>query len=1125
MYRIVDANIITSEMSYLFSEICAIYPITPSSNMASNIDSMASKNIKNIFNVPVKVIEMQSEAGAAGAMHGALITGSLATTYTASQGLLLMLPNMYKMAGEMLPGVIHVAARSLSTHALSIFGDHQDVYATRATGFCILASSNVEDARAMALVAHLSTIKASLPFLHFFDGFRTSHEVNTIEDFNIEHIKSFIKRTIDYHSLNKFRSRALNVGNKVQKGLAQNEDVYFQMTEARNDAYNQAIDIVTDYMKKVGDLVGIKYKPFNYYGHKNATNIIVAMGSVCDTVKLVIDDLNEYGEKLGLIEVHLYRPFSIEHLIKEIPSTVVNIAVLDRTKEAGSYGEPLYLDVLNALKNSKINVVGGRYGLSSKNVSPSDIKSVFTMLKTRLKDNFTIGIKDDITNLSLKAEKYSIETPALEILIYGLGGDGMVSTSKNIISTINEKQKKYVQGYFQYDSKKSNGVTISNLRINNNKINMPYFIDKADLIVVSEDEYINKFNIVNKLEENGVLILNTSKTFEELNEFLLDRNKELINKKNVKILTIDATKIADDNKITGKINKIMEVIILKELNVEDYEDRVRESIRTIFKTKGQDIIDNNINALKEAVGNLKEIKGKFTLTDNLNNSKSNIFTIIENRNGDKLKVSDVYDYRDGTFIGGTSKYIKPKMNKKVSKWIKEKCIECMQCSFVCPHAAIRPFILDEKSEYIPLSKPMMGQDNKYFMICVSEADCTGCGHCITTCPTNALEFGEYNSDNQEISDNLFNNHKNPLIFDKYTIKGSQLRKPKFEFAPACAGCGETPYLRLLTQLFGNRLVIANATGCSSIYGGTLPNTPYSVPWASSLFEDNAEFGYGMYVSYQNMKERIKQIIKSTSSAVDTEVNDLYNKYLENENDLGITYKIKEELKTKDIPRELREIIDYIPHRSVWMIGGDGWAYDIGFSGIDHVLHSGSNVNILVLDTEVYSNTGGQLSKSSRPGQIAEFADLGKKNNKKDLFKYAMNIKDVYVASVCLGANPLSTIRAFKEAEEHNGPSIIIAYSPCVEHGIKGSLKNSLPHQKLAVDAGYLLLMRYNGKKLIIDSKEPDFEKYYDYLNNEVRYSALNIKDEKLAKELLEKNKQESIDRFNYYNNLTKKELE
>ncbi|MDD2207786.1 MAG: pyruvate:ferredoxin (flavodoxin) oxidoreductase [Bacilli bacterium] len=1102
--KVIDGCNGAANMAYNLSEMSFIYPITPSSPMASQIDLLSNLGKKNIFDDTVKSIEMQSEAGAAGAMHGALVSGALATTFTSSQGLLLMLPNMYKIAGEMLPCVIHVAARSIATHALSIFGDHQDIYAARPTGFSILASTNVQDAHNLALITHLSAIESSMPFLHFFDGFRTSHEINVINEIS----KDNVKKLVNYEKIKKFRDRALNSGKSITKGTAQNEDIYFQLAESKNTIYNNLPNIVETQMNKLNNLIGTNYAPFNYHGSKNAKYIIVAMGSVCDTVKEVVNNLNKESSDYGLVEVHLYRPFSKSHFEKAIPESAEKIAVLDRTKENGSTGEPLYLDVLATLGNKKYDIYGGRYGLSSKNTTPSDINDVFMMLKNNPKNNFTISIIDDITHTNLPKYEYDSKSELTEFKIYGFGSDGMVSASKDILKILGKN--KYVQGYFEYDSKKSGGVTISHLRTSKALIKAPYYVENPELIVVTKDEYFHMFEMITNIKVEGTLLINTNKSEEELNKFLPTSVKEILMNRNITVYTVDAETIAQENNIRGKISLILEANILYILNYENYDEILCENINTRFAEKGQEIVDANINCVKNSELSLRKVKINSNNSVDLTINES-IFAKINARQGNCLKVSELLDFQDGTFPGGTTKDEKRKISKIIPKWDPKDCIECGICSFVCPHAVVRPFILDKDSKYKSESKPSFEKE-KNFIISISEADCTGCGLCIKECPKNCFTTGEFDQNKQDIADDLFKNHQNPET-NVNTIRGSQFKKPLFEFSGACAGCGETPYLKLLTQLVGEKLVIANATGCSSIYGASCPSTPYKVSWANSLFEDNAEFGLGILESYNKFQDRIGKILKNDSSS-----HEFYNKWLKDKNDFYKASLLKEE-GAKYLPSDL---ISYLTPKSVWTIGGDGWAYDIGFGGIDHVLSSGENVKILVLDTEVYSNTGGQASKSSQKGAVAEFANMGKKTIKKDLFKIAMSYPNVYVAQISLGANMMQTIKALTEAENHNGPSIVIAYSPCVEHGIKGGLVNAINQQKLAVESGYLLLMRYFNNNLYLDSPEPNFDKYNDFLNNEVRYTSLKIKDKELANELLEANKKTAINRYNYYNNLKNK---
>ncbi len=1109
MKKIVDGNAACSKVAYYFSEVCSIYPITPSSPMAANIDTLTGTNLLNIFNDKPKVLEMQSEAGAAGAMHGALLSGSLASTFTASQGLLLMIPNMYKMAGEMLPGVIHVASRSLATHALSIFGDHQDIYATRATGFCMLASSSVNDAQNLAAIAHLSAIKGSLPFLHFFDGFRTSHELNTVEEIPEEKLLSLV----DYDKINEFKNRCLNVGKKYQYGMSETEDIYFQTMEARNKYYDAMPDIVNDYMMKINEIMHTQYKPFNYYGSKNAKNIIVAMGSVTSTIREVVKKLGD----VGLIEVHLYRPFSEKYFKEVLPKSVKRIAVLDRTKESGSVGEPLYLDVCSILKDEDIEIYGGRYGLSSKNTTPSDICGVYKMLAENPHHNFTIGITDDVSNLSIKSCPITIDNDFKEIQIYGFGSDGMVSASKDILKIVHESLDKYVQGYFQYDSKKSGGVTVSNLRYGDSQIDEPYYVTHPEITVVTKDVYFKMFDMISNLKNGGTLLINTIKNKDELLKLLPSRVKDILKSKNIKVYFINAEDIAMKNHIPGKISKIMELLILKLLNVDNAFDYIKTSVEKAFATKGEDVVNNNINAMRDAENKLEslEIIGEYNTSIEI--VDDNLIDLINKRLGDTAPVSSLIPYENGRFPGGSTRNEKRNISNIIPVWHKENCIQCGMCALSCPHAVIRSIATLDEAKGIPF----LGQDGLYYEILISEEDCTGCGVCANVCPgkmgNKALVMEEKVVKEKVTFDYSV---KNPL--NKFTVKGSQLEKPLFEFSGACAGCGETPYIKLLTQLFGEKLVIANATGCSSIYGGSAPSTPYSIPWANSLFEDNAEFALGIYTSYKQKRDRIAHIMEEAIDSVDKEEQELFKTWLENKEDFEKTLEIKEKLKNKTIPKELSDLLDYIPARSIWAIGGDGWAYDIGYGGLDHVLHSNENIKVLVLDTEVYSNTGGQASKATKLGAIAEFANMGKRTYKKDLFKIATCIPNCYVASISLGANMQQAINAFKEAEEHNGPAIIIAYCPCIEQGIKTGMGTSILEEKLSVECGYNILMRYdNGLK--IDSAKPNFDKYEEFLDNEVRFNALKLKNPELAKEILTEQKENAIKRYEEYQKMLNKE--
>ena len=1115
----VDGNEACASTAYMFTEVAGIYPITPSSPMAESIDNWSDR--KNIFNDSVKVVEMQSEAGAAGLVHGSLQSGLLTTTFTASQGLLLMIPNMYKMAGEMLPAVIHVAARSLATHALSIFGDHQDIYATRQTGFCILASSSVENANHLAAVAHLSSIKSSIPFLHFFDGFRTSHEIDKINALELEDIKPLVP----YDSINKFRAKALNPNKPFTRGTAENDDVYFQITESRNNDYNKVADIVEKYMMDINKIANTDYKPFNYYGSKTAKKVIVAMGSVTETIKSVID--YEKGD-IGLIEVHLYRPFSVKHLLNVLPSTVESIAVLDRTKEAGSIGEPLYLDVVAALKDKNINIVGGRYGLSSKDTNAAMIKAVFDMLDNP-KNNFTIGINDDVTNLSLEVDKTYKISNSLEFLVYGYGSDGMVSACKSIIKLVGNLTDKYVQGYFQYDSKKSGGVTIGHLRFDDNKIKSTYYVENPKLVVCTKDTYLDKYNMLEHIKENGIFILNTEKDIDELNKINNDI-KKIILEKNIKFYTINAYKLAEEINLPGKISTIMESVILYLSNVIDY-DRTKEEMKLYaknkFSKKGDDVVLANYKAIDEAVNYLKEVnldnlEGKFV------SYGTSLYEEMSDRKGDSIPVSKFIPLRDGTFMPNTSKFDKRGISSSVPTCDISKCIMCNKCSFICPHAVIRPFLIDEE-EYSKLpdniknkcKKPVLpALKDYYYLLSFSVMDCTGCKVCINNCPNKALSLTPLNSKEQEIYNYLSKNIKDKHI-NKDNVINSQFTESKFKYSGACQGCGETPYIKVLTQLFGDNMIIANATGCSSIYGGSVPSTPYNLPWSNSLFEDNAEYGYGILIGNKTIRDRIKTIMENN---MDNPNHELFELYINNIDNYDITKQVYDSLDYNTCPKELNELKDYIAKRSVWAIGGDGWAYDIGYGGIDHVLSTNDNVNILVLDSQVYSNTGGQASKASPKGAVALFAAKGKQNAKKDLARIALSYPHVYVATVSMGANMNQLLKVFKEAENYNGPSIIIAYSPCISHGIKGGMENSILMEKLATECGYFPIFHYNpvDKKFTLDSKNVNFDLYDEFLSMQNRYSMLKKVNEDHYKELLESNKNNAISRYNYYKELDNK---
>ena len=1134
-YITVDGNEAAANTAYMFTEVAGIYPITPSSPMAELADDWSNKNMTNIFNDTVKVVEMQSEAGAAGMVHGSLQAGCLTTTFTASQGLLLMIPNMYKIAGEMLPGVFHVAARSLSTHALSIFGDHQDIYATRQTGFCMLSSSSVQDAAILAGVAHLASIKSSLPFMHFFDGFRTSHEINKIVTLEKEDFAKYL----DKEALLKFRNKALNPMNPSIKGTAQNGDVYFQATEVRNKYYNEVADIVNDYMEKLGKEVGIDYKPFNYYGSSDAKEVIVAMGSVCETIKETIDDLNNKGYNVGLIEVHLYRPFSTKYLLNVLPKSVSKIAVLDRTKEPGSIGEPLYLDIVDALKDMNITITGGRYGLSSKNTTPRQIKAVYDMLKGNIKERFTIGIIDDVTNLSLDVDNnYKIDD-SLEFLIYGYGSDGMVSASKSIMKIVGNDSNKYVQGYFEYDSKKSGGVTVGHLRFNDRPIRSTYYVENPSLVVCTKDSYLTKYDMLSNIKENGTFILTTKKSKDEVLSDLRKEDYEILKNRNISFYIVDAYTLAEEIGLSNKISTIMQSIILYVTNIVDLENakkEMKEYAKKRYFKKGEKVLEANYKAIDEASKLLNKVDFEIAIIKDKITKETDFYKEIDERRGDNLPTSAFLKCSDGNFEVGTSKKDKRAVSDKVPSWIKENCIMCNQCSLYCPHGVIRPFLLTEEEynnapDYIKerCLDPITPDIKAYkYVIGISVKDCTGCGVCIKNCPGNpkkgnALTYNDLEDSlkakEQDIFDYLDTNIGYKEIGTNI-IKNTQFNEPKFAFSGACAGCGETPYLKLLTQVFGKYLIVSNATGCSSIYSSSTPSMPYTIPWASSLFEDNAEYGYGMLIANKTMKLRLKKIMEDN---MDNPNKKLFIKWIENMDSYEVTKEVYDNLDYDNVPEELRELKDYLIKRSIWTIGGDGWAYDIGYGGIDHVLASNEDVNILVLDSQVYSNTGGQSSKSSPKGSIASFTSIGKNQNKKDLAAIAMAYPHVYVATISMGANSNQALKAMKEAEAHKGPSIIIAYSPCISHGIKGGLVNSIDIEKLATTSGYFPIFRRHPETgFTLDSKNVDFDSYEEFLNSQTRYSMLKIINPEKAEELLKENKENAIKRYEYYKDLANK---
>jgi pyruvate:ferredoxin (flavodoxin) oxidoreductase, homodimeric len=1134
-----DGNYAAAHVAYMFSELAAIYPITPSSTMAELVDEWAAYGKKNIFGETVKVVEMQSEGGAAGAVHGSLQAGVLTTTFTASQGLLLMVPNMYKIAGELLPTVFHVSARALASHALSIFGDHQDVMAARQTGFAFLASASVQEAMDLAAVAHLSTIKSSVPFVHFFDGFRTSHEIQKIEAIDAEDLKEMLSTK----SLANFRKRALNPNAPVTKGTAQNPDVYFQNREACNKYYEAVPDIVARYMGEVSEITGRKYLPFDYYGAPDAENVIIAMGSVTETIKEVVDNLMAKGEKVGVVIVRLYRPFSPKYFLRVLPKSVKKIAVLDRTKEPGAVGEPLYVDVKALLAENGLNikVVGGRYGLSSKDTSPSQIFAVFDNLKAKeSKNDFTIGIVDDVTFKSLpQGEEISLAKPGTtELKFYGLGSDGTVGANKNTIKIIGENTKKYCQAYFDYDSKKSGGFTCSHLRFGDSPITSPYLVSTPDFVACHVTSYLSKYDVLRGIKKNGTLLLNSLWSVEETLKRIPDHVKAEIAYKNLNLYIINATKIAEEIGLGNRTNTILQSAFFKISEIIPYDvavESMKKAIEKSYGKKGENIVKMNYAAVDRGAEYVKiDIPYDW---NNISRSKfvpdsykrmatewvKTIADVVNAQCGNDLPVSVFKDAADGVIPAGTAAYEKRGIATHVPNWIPENCIQCNQCSFVCPHAAIRPFLMTEaEAEKAPAAiKKAKGNaafKDYFFTMQVDPADCTGCGNCADVCPakTKALVM-EPVADHQAEQANFDYLHSHVGYKDfvapkEQNVKNSQFAQPLFEFSGACSGCGETPYIKAITQLFGDRMMVANATGCTSIYSGSFPSSPYckdkngnGPAWANSLFEDNAEYGLGMRLGSERLRATAQRLMAEGLECNDcsAELKALFAEWLSNKDNAVAAKEIAAKLIPMieacncDICKELVKYKDVLVPRSQWIIGGDGWGYDIGYGGLDHVLASGENVNVLIVDTEVYSNTGGQSSKSTPAGAVAKFATSGKKIRKKDIGMMAMSYGYVYVAQVAIGASQAQFLNAIKEAEAYDGPSLIIAYAPCINHGLKAGMGKSVREEKLAVECGYWHLYRFNpalnseGKNpFTLDSKEPDWSKFQDFIKGEVRYASL-----------------------------------
>ena len=1165
--KTMDGNHAAAHASYAYSDVAAIYPITPSSVMAEATDEWATQGRKNIFGQEVQVTEMQSEAGAAGAVHGSLAAGALTTTYTASQGLLLMIPNLYKIAGEQLPGVINVSARALASHALSIFGDHSDVMACRQTGCAMLCESSVQEVMDLTPVAHLAAIKGKVPFINFFDGFRTSHEIQKIETWDYEDLKDMA----DMEAIQAFRDHALNPNHPCQRGSAQNPDIFFQAREACNPFYDALPAVVQGYMDKVNEKIGTDYKLFNYYGAEDAEHIIIAMGSVNDTIEETIDYLTAAGKKVGVVKVRLYRPFCAQALIDAIPETVKQISVLDRTKEPGALGEPLYLDVVAALKDSKfkdVKIFTGRYGLGSKDTTPAQIVAVY---ENTTKEKFTIGIVDDVTNLSLETGAPIVTTPegTTNCKFWGLGADGTVGANKNSIKIIGDNTDMYAQAYFDYDSKKSGGVTMSHLRFGKKPIKSTYLIHKANFVACHNPSYVNKYNMVQELVDGGTFLLNCAWDMEGLEKHLPGQVKAFIANHNIKFYTIDGVKIGIETGMgPTRINTILQSAFFKLTGIipEDQAiELMKAAAKATYGRKGDDVVQKNWAAIDAGAKQVVEVKVPESWKDaedeglfmahathgaqEAQDFVNNIQCKINAQEGNSLPVSAFKDYVDGTTPSGTAAYEKRGIAVNVPVWVPDNCIQCNRCAYVCPHAAIRPVAMtaDETANAPEGIKtlPLTGMKDYTFTMTVSALDCTGCGSCANVCPgkkgNKALEMAplEANAGEQKYFDYGVTLPQKEDVIAKYketTVKGSQFKQPLLEFSGACAGCGETPYAKLITQLFGDRMYIANATGCSSIWGNSSPSTPYTTnakgqgpAWANSLFEDNAEFGYGMLLAQRAIRDGLKAKVEAVvAEGKDEAVKEAGQEWLDTfsvgATNGAATDKLIAALEACgcDAAKEILTQKDYLSKKSQWIFGGDGWAYDIGFGGVDHVLASGRDINVMVFDTEVYSNTGGQSSKSTPTGAIAQFAAGGKETKKKDMASIAMSYGYVYVAQISMGADFNQTVKAIAEAEAYPGPSLIIAYAPCINHGIKKGMAKAQTEEELAVKCGYWHNFRFNpaaDKKFALDSKTPDMENYMDFLNGEVRYNSLQRQNPEKAARLFAKNESEAKARYAYLNKL------